>query len=175
MQCKIPGLVLNKFNIKLLASRLTYITSWLSQNPDTKSLILGYFGASTGTAAALISAAITEPIENQDQAHEEKIPAGRITIGAIVSRSGRPDLAGVEYLRKIKVPTLFIVGGNDYTQVLSWNKSALNVLGAEKKKLVIVPNASHLFEEPGTLQEVARLASGWFRCYFSIMQHAMEK
>jgi pimeloyl-ACP methyl ester carboxylesterase len=81
----------------------------------------------------------------------------------------------VEDLKNINVPTLFIVGGNDFSQVISWNKSALNVLGSEKKKLVVVPNASHLFEEAGTLEEVARLASGWFRCYFSIMQHAIEK
>ena len=89
----------------------------------------------------------------------------------MVSRSGRPDLAGVDYLRLVKTPTLFIVGGNDYKQVIDWNKNALKDLGSEKKKLVVVPNASHLFEEPGTLEEVARVASGWFRCYFQIKQH----
>ena len=168
--------MLNKFNTKLLASRLTSITSWLWQNSDTRSLILGYFGASTGTAAALIAAAtITGPIKNQNQRQAVERPAGKLALGAIVSRSGRPDLAGVEYLKNINVPTLFIVGGNDFSQVISWNKSSLKVLGSEKKKLVVVPNASHLFEEAGTLEEVARLASGWFRCYFSIMQHAIEK
>ncbi|MFL6320083.1 MAG: hypothetical protein ACJ72Q_06385 [Nitrososphaeraceae archaeon] len=168
--------MLNKFNIKLLASRLTSITSWLWQNSDTRSLILGYFGASTGTAAALIAAAtITGPIKNQNQRQAVERPAGKLALGAIVSRSGRPDLAGVEYLKNINVPTLFIVGGNDFSQVISWNKSSLKVLGSEKKKLVVVPNASHFFEEAGTLEEVARLASGWFRCYFSIKQHAIEK
>jgi putative phosphoribosyl transferase len=173
VQCKIPGLVLNKFNIKLLANRLSSITSWISQNATCRDLILGYFGASTGTAAALIAAAAGST-DNQRKTHEEETPQRTSTIGAIVSRSGRPDLAGVEYLNKIKIPTLFIVGGNDHNQVLSWNKNALDVLGSEKKKIVVVPNASHLFDEPGALEEVARLASGWFRCYFGIKQHAME-
>src|ERR671934_243331 len=94
-------------------------------------------------------------------------------IFAIVSRSGRPDLAGLDYLSKTKAPTLFIVGGNDVKRVIGLNKDALNQLGSKKKKLVTVPNASHLFEEPGTLEEVARLASGWFRCYYLIKnEHA---
>jgi putative phosphoribosyl transferase len=157
IQCKIPGLVLNKFNIKLLASRLIAITDWVLQNSDTQNLTLGYFGASTGAAAALVAAAATQYKE---------------IVAALVSRSGRPDLAGVDYLRLVKAPTLFIVGGNDYRQVIDWNKNALKDLGSEKKKLVVVPNASHLFEEPGTLEEVARVASGWFRCYFQIKQHS---
>jgi putative phosphoribosyl transferase len=157
IQCKIPGLVLNKFNIKLLANRLIAIIDWVLQNSDTQNLILGYFGASTGVAAALVAAAATQYQE---------------IVAALVSRSGRPDLAGVDYLRLVKAPTLFIVGGNDYKQVIDWNKNALKDLGSEKKKLVVVPNASHLFEEPGTLEEVARVASGWFRCYFQIKQHS---
>jgi len=157
IQCKIPGLVLNKFNIKLLASRLFAITDWVLQNSNTQFLTLGYFGASTGAAAALVAAAATQYQE---------------IVAALVSRSGRPDLAGVDYLRLVKAPTLFIVGGNDYKQVIDWNKNALKHLGSEKKKLVVVPNASHLFEEPGTLEEVARVASGWFRCYFQIKQHS---
>ena len=157
IQCKIPGLVLNKFNIKLLASRLIAITDWVLQNSDTQNLTLGYFGASTGAAGALVVAAATQYQE---------------IVVALVSRSGRPDLAGVDYLRLVKTPTLFIVGGNDYKQVIDWNKNALKDLGSEKKKLVVVPNASHLFEEPGTLEEVARVASGWFRCYFQIKQHS---
>ncbi len=157
IQCKIPGLVLNKFNIKLLASRLIAITDWVLQISDTQNLTLGYFGASTGAAAALVAAAATQYQE---------------IVAALVSRSGRPDLAGVDYLRLVKAPTLFIVGGNDYKQVIDWNKNALKDLGSEKKKLVVVPNASHLFEEPGTLEEVARVASGWFRCYFQIKQHS---
>ena len=157
VRCKIPGLVLNKFNIKLLASRLFAITDWVLQNSNTQFLTLGYFGASTGAAAALVAAAATQYQE---------------IVAALVSRSGRPDLAGVDYLRLVKAPTLFIVGGNDYKQVIDWNKNALKHLGSEKKKLVVVPNASHLFEEPGTLEEVARVASGWFRCYFQIKQHS---
>jgi putative phosphoribosyl transferase len=157
IQCKIPGLVLNKFNIKLLASRLIAITNWVLQNSNTQNLTLGYFGASTGSATALVAAASTQYQE---------------IVAALVSRSGRPDLAGVDYLRLVKAPTLFIVGGNDYKQVIDWNKNALKDLGSEKKKLVVVPNASHLFEEPGTLEEVARVASGWFRCYFQIKQHS---
>jgi putative phosphoribosyl transferase len=146
-----------------------------SQNADTRNLILGYFDASRGTAAALVAAAtMTGPIKNQDQRQGEERPASGLRLGAIVSRNGRPDLARAEHLKNIRVPMLFIVGGNDYSQVISWNKNALRVLGSEKKKLVVVPNASHLFEEAGTLEEVARLASGWFRCYFSIMQHAIE-
>jgi putative phosphoribosyl transferase len=157
IQCKIPGLVLNKFNIKLLASRLIAITDWVLQNFDTQNLSLGYFGASTGAAAALVAAAATQYQE---------------IVAALVSRGGRPDLAGVDYLRLVKAPTIFIVGGNDYKQVIDWNKNALKDLGSEKKKLMVVPNASHLFEEPGTLEEVARVASGWFRCYFQIKQHS---
>jgi putative phosphoribosyl transferase len=157
VRCKIPGLVLNKFNIKLLASRLFAITDWVLQNSNTQFLTLGYFGASTGGAAALVAAAATQYQE---------------IVAALVSRSGRPDLAGVDHLRLVKAPTLFIVGGNDYKQVIDWNKNALKDVGSEKKKLVVVPNASHLFEEPGTLEEVARVASGWFRCYFQIKQHS---
>ena len=157
IKCKIPGLVLNKFNIKLLANRLIAITDWVLQNSDTQNLTLGYFGASTGAAAALVAAASTQYQE---------------IVAALVSRSGRPDLAGVDYLRLVKAPTLFIVGGNDYKQVIDWNKNALKDVGSEKKKLVVVPNANHLFEEPGTLEEVARVASGWFRCYFQIKQHS---
>jgi putative phosphoribosyl transferase len=187
IQCKIPGLVLNKFNIKLLADRLLSITGWISQNSDARNLILGYFGASTGAAAALVAAAkftSAAIIKNQKQQEQEaegeegqrhRPGVGAAVLGAIVSRSGRPDLAGLEYLKQIKIPTLLIVGGNDHNRVTSWNKNALNNLGSEKKKLVVVPNASHLFEEPGTLDEVARLSSGWFRCYFQIMQHSMEK
>jgi putative phosphoribosyl transferase len=157
VRCKIPGLVLNKFNIKLLASRLFAITDWVLQNSNTQFLTLGYFGASTGAAAALVAAAARQYQE---------------IVAALVSRSGRPDLAGVDHLRLVKAPTLFIIGGNDYKQVIDWNKNALKDVGSEKKKLVVVPNASHLFEEPGTLEEVARVASGWFRCYFQIKQHS---
>jgi dienelactone hydrolase len=195
MQCKIPGLLLNKFNVKLLADRVISITEWISSNEDIKNLVLGYFGASTGTAAALIAAAAmissnsNKPLDQQIQKEtlargggqeqvKEEPPAStasKLKLGAIVSRSGRPDLAGSENLRSVKVPTLFIVGGNDHNQVISWNKDALKYLGSEKKKLVVIPEASHLFEEPGTLEEVGRLASGWFRCFFQILRHQEAK
>jgi putative phosphoribosyl transferase len=153
---KIPGFVLNKFNINLLAWRLVSITDWILENPDTKNFLVGYFGASTGTAAA-IKAAVQRQVNNNNN-----------DIFAIVSRSGRPDLAGLDYLSQVKAPTLFVVGGNDSKKVIDLNEDALKQLGSEKKKLVTVPNATHLFEEPGTLEEVARVASGWFRCFYLI-------
>jgi putative phosphoribosyl transferase len=156
---KTPGLVLNKFNINLLANRLVSITNWILENPDTKNFLVGYFGASTGTAAAIVAAASAQRHVDDNNVNN---------VFAIVSRSGRPDLAGLDYLSKVKAPTLLIVGGNDSKKVIDLNKDALKQLGSEKKKLVTVPNATHLFEEPGTLEEVARLASGWFRCYYLI-------
>jgi dienelactone hydrolase len=131
-----------RFDIGLLAKRLAGATNWATKNPDTNNLIMGYFGASTGAAAALVAAVDCPDI-----------------IKAIVSRGGRPDLAG-SMLPRVKAPTLLIVGGND-SQVIEMNEEALNLLKIEKK-LVIVPGATHLFEEPGTLEEVARLAADWF-------------
>jgi putative phosphoribosyl transferase len=156
---KIPGLVLNKFNINLLARRLVSITNWILENPDTKNFLIGYFGASTGTAAAIVAAAQRNAYNNNNNVED---------VFALVSRSGRPDLAGFDYLSRVKAPTLLIVGGNDSKKVIDLNNDALKQLGSERKKLVTVPNATHLFEEPGTLEEVARLASGWFRCYYLI-------
>ncbi len=131
-----------RFNIDLLAKRLIDTTKWLGTSADFKKLSIGYFGASTGAAAALIAAA---------QMPEE--------IKAVVSRGGRPDLAS-EYLPKVKAPTLLIVGGDD-VEVLEMNKDALRQIHTEKK-LQIVPGATHLFEEPGKLQEAAELAIDWF-------------
>ncbi len=137
----------HRFNIALLAKRLITATDWIAQQADTQNLIVGYFGASTGAAAALIAGA--------ERAN---------TISAIVSRGGRPDLAGSQALKNVKAPTLFIVGEND-TNVIDLNKDALKHLQeVEKKKLVVIPGATHLFEEPGTLEEVARIARGWFQC-----------
>jgi len=130
-----------RFDIGLLARRLVGATDWLVQNPDTEQLRIGYFGASTGAGAALVAAA-----ERPDE------------VGAIVSRGGRPDLAG-DALPLVKAPTLLIVGGND-EPVIGMNEEALARMRAVKR-LQIVPGASHLFEEPGTLEEVARLATGW--------------
>jgi dienelactone hydrolase len=131
-----------RFDIGLLAQRLAGATDWLLQNPETQNLRVGYFGASTGAAAALVAAA--------DRSEE---------VGAVVSRGGRPDLAG-EALWAVEAPTLLIVGGND-VPVIGMNREAMERLRAEKR-LEIVPGATHLFEEPGALEEVARLAAGWF-------------
>lgn len=135
-----------RFDIDLLANRLVEVTNWLLSNHDTKKLNIGYFGASTGAAAALIAAK-----EHAD------------TVKAVVSRGGRPDLAE-KALPDVKAPTLLIVGGNDF-QVIQMNQWALDRLKAEKKELKIVPGATHLFEEPGTLEEVANLAGEWFKRY----------
>ena len=131
-----------RFDVGLLARRLAGATHWLRQNPDTRDLPVGYFGASTGAGAALVAAA-ERPRE----------------VGAVVSRGGRPDLAG-DTLPLVEAPTLLIVGGDD-EPVIRMNEKALGRLRAEKR-LEIVPGAGHLFEEPGTLEEVARLAARWF-------------
>ena len=131
-----------RFDIGLLAERLVAATDWLIENPDTQNLPVGYFGASTGAAAALVAAA-------------ERPGA----VGAIASRGGRPDLAG-EALPRVAAPTLLIVGGKD-EPVIGMNREAMAQMCAEKE-LEIVPGATHLFEEPGALDEVARLAARWF-------------
>ena len=132
-----------RFDITLLADRLVAATDWLKQHPDTRGLSIGYFGASTGAAAALAAAAQRPGL-----------------VGAVVSRGGRPDLAG-SALPRVQAPTLLIVGGSD-VEVLELNKSALAQLRCEKH-LEVIPGATHLFEEPGALDEVARLARQWFR------------
>jgi putative phosphoribosyl transferase len=135
------------FDIELLAERLQSAATWLSQEPETGALRLGYFGASTGAGAGLVAAA--------------RNPAA---VGAVVSRGGRPDLAHA-YLSAVQAPTLLIVGGNDDV-VIELNEQALRLLRCPKQ-LVIVPGATHLFEEPGTLEEVARLATDWFVGYLA--------
>ncbi len=135
-----------RFNIPLLAKRLVGATRWVKRNPLLKSLRVGYFGASTGAAAALLAAT--------------KLPE---QIAAIVSRGGRPDLAGPA-VRQVKAPTLLIVGGRD-TAVIELNREASSELSCEKK-LEIVPGATHLFEEEGALDEVAKLARDWFLSHF---------
>jgi putative phosphoribosyl transferase len=136
-----------RFNIGLLAERLIGATDWLKQNDDTEHLAIGYFGASTGAGAALVAAAERPGL-----------------VKAVVSRGGRPDLAGPA-LAKVQAPTLLIVGGHD-TQVIELNQIALAQLKCEKQ-LSIVPRATHLFEEPGALDEVARLAAQWFLRWLS--------
>jgi len=132
-----------RFDIGLLTQRLADAARSLAREPQTKDLPVGLFGASTGAAAALeVAAALPEAIR------------------AVVSRGGRPDLASRAALHKVKAPTLLIVGGDD-AGVIELNEQAYAELGCEKR-LEIVPGASHLFEEPGTLEEVARLAAQWF-------------
>ncbi len=134
-----------RFNIALLAERLIGATEWLRNDSNTRNLKVGYFGASTGAAAALIGAA--------------KLPDN---ISAVVSRGGRPDLAG-DYLPNVKAPTLLLVGGWDI-EVIELNKQAMARMSAEAK-LVIIPGATHLFEEPGKLEEVAKFSVDWFKKY----------
>jgi putative phosphoribosyl transferase len=136
-----------RFDIPFLAERLIGATKWIRNSPDTKDLKAGYFGASTGAGAALVAAS--------------ELPG---IISAVVSRGGRPDLAG-DALELVRVPTLLIVGGDD-EPVIGMNREALAKLKSPDKKLVIVPGATHLFEEPGTLEEVARLAAEWFSRHF---------
>jgi dienelactone hydrolase len=131
-----------RFDIQLLAERLAGAVDWCAASCELRHMGIGIFGASTGAAAALICAAERPDI-----------------VRAVVSRGGRPDLAG-PVLRRVKAPTLFIVGGRD-REVLALNQQASQMMTAERR-LVTVPGATHLFEEPGTLEEVARLASDWF-------------
>ena len=134
-----------RFNIPLLAERLIGATEWLRNDLLTKRLAFGYFGASTGAAAALIAAAkLSDDIE------------------AVVSRGGRPDLAG-DYLPRVAAPTLLLVGGLD-TEVIELNRLAMDKMTNEKK-LVIITGATHLFEESGTLEEVAKISTDWFLRY----------
>ncbi|MBT9613549.1 MAG: dienelactone hydrolase family protein [Burkholderiales bacterium] len=136
-----------RFDIALLTRRLTVATAWLQQDLRVKGLPIGYFGASTGAAAALQAAA--------------KIGAA---ISAVVSRGGRPDMAGAVALREVGAPTLLLVGGEDDV-VIGLNQSAYDVINCQKE-LSIIPGATHLFEEPGTLEEVARQATAWFDRHF---------
>jgi len=133
----------NRFDIDLLTQRLQLATEWVKQQAATRHLAIGYFGASTGAAAALKAAAALGPV-----------------IRAVVSRGGRPDLA-LDDLARVQAPTLLIVGGNDDV-VIELNRKAYRELRAEKE-LMIIPGATHLFEEPGTLEQVATAAAHWFR------------
>ena len=136
-----------RYNIELLAERVAAVTTWLAEQPETRDFKIGYFGSSTGAAAALTTAA--------------RLGAAK----AIVTRGGRPDLAGESTIQQIKAPTLFVVGGND-TDVIAMNKRALEFLSdAEVKELAIIPGATHLFEEPGKIEEVAQITADWFECY----------
>jgi dienelactone hydrolase len=143
-----------RFDIGLLAGRLQLVSDWLVANPRTAALRLGYFGASTGAGAALVAAA-----------------ARPARVEAVVSRGGRPDLAGPS-LAAVRAPTLLIVGGQD-EQVLRLNERAMEALSCEKK-LAIVPGATHLFEERGALEQVAELAALWFLGHVSPQERAPD-
>lgn len=136
-----------RFDIPLLAERLVGVTESLAGDPQAGDLPIGYFGASSGGGAALLAAAARPDL-----------------VQAVVSRGGRPDLAG-EALSRVRAPTLLIVGGED-RPVLELNRAALDHIGAEKS-LKVIPGATHLFPEPGALQEVARLAADWFRTHLA--------
>jgi dienelactone hydrolase len=136
----------NRFDIPLLTGRLKAATQWAGGHPETAKLKIGYFGASTGTAVALVTAA--------DFGTEIK---------SLVLRGGRPDLAEAA-LHKVIAPTLLIVGGEDHA-VIGLNRKAYDLIKSEKE-MKIIPGATHLFEEPGTLEEVARIAAEWVRKYF---------
>ena len=140
----------NAFDIELLAARLAAVTSWLEAQPETSHLPVGFFGASTGAAAALVAAAMAPP-----------------TVSAVVSRGGRPDLAGA-WLPKVEAPTLLLVGGLD-DEVIDLNRLAAEQLKC-RHQLTIVKGATHLFEEPGKLEEVARQAAEWFEEFVPVRQ-----
>ena len=137
----------NVFDIELLASRLVGVTQWLRSQKDVASLPVGYFGASTGAGAALRAAA--DP---------------RVAVSAVVSRGGRPDLAG-RWLSHVRTPTLLIVGGRDEL-VLELNRQARTLVPAECS-IAVVPGATHTFDEPGTLEQVAELAREWFTAHLA--------
>lgn len=136
------------FDIDLLAERLESVGDWLVEQPELAGLLLGYFGASTGAAAALVAAA-RQPL----------------LVRAVVSRGGRPDLAGGEALSRVRAPTLLIVGGDDDV-VVELNERAASRLRCVRK-LVVIPGATHLFPEPGALEAVADLATEWFTKYLA--------
>lgn len=138
---------MNRFNIDLLSKRLEFVTKWVDENEDTKELPIGYFGASTGAAAALVSAAGLKPL-----------------VKAVVSRGGRPDLTQDSTLLCVECPVLLIVGGDDRL-VIDLNKSSYEKIHSKVKEFNIIKGASHLFEEEGTLEQVAMLAVDWFRRY----------
>jgi len=139
----------HRFNIALLAERLACTLDWLTRQPELQGLALGLFGASTGAAAALIAAAERPQL-----------------VQAVVSRGGRPDLAG-EFLARVRAPTLLLVGGDDEV-VIGLNQQAADCLTCERR-LDIVPGATHLFEEPGKLEQICELAGDWFERYLNAL------
>jgi len=140
---------MNRFNTDLLSKRLEFVTRWVQRNKYTQNLPIGYFGASTGAAAALVDAAGLKP-----------------DIKTVVSRGGRPDLTQDSTLAQVECPVLLIVGGDDDV-VINFNKKAFQKIGSNIKELSIVEGATHLFEEPGKLDEVADMAVEWFKKFLA--------
>ena len=143
----------HRFDISVLTQRMQDATNWAASQPELRHARIGYFGASTGSAAALIAAARLGD-----------------RIGAVVSRGGRPDLAGSVALAAVTAPTLLLVGGAD-EGVIELNQQALRLMHCEKQ-MVLVPGATHLFEEPGALEQVSTLAAGWFSSHLSHVEQA---
>jgi putative phosphoribosyl transferase len=142
---ELPGVTLNKFNIELLTERLDAVTQWVQNNDDTKNLKIGYFGASTGAAAALYAASSFRDVN------------------AVVSRGGRTDLVDKKTLEDVKCPCLFIVGGND-KKLIEINKTIIDQLtNVDVKELKVIEGASHLYEEEGKIEEVGHVAAKWLK------------
>jgi putative phosphoribosyl transferase len=148
---ELPGITLNKFNIELLTERLDAATQWVQNNNDTKNLKIGYFGASTGDAAALYAASSFRDVKT------------------VVSRGGRTDLVDKKTLEDVKCPCLFIVGGND-KKLIEINKRTIEQLtNVEVKELKVIEGASHLFEEEGKIEEVGNVAAKWLKDTYEIV------
>jgi putative phosphoribosyl transferase len=149
MTDKVPGIVLNKFNILLLTKRLSMVTEWVINNPRTEKLLVGYFASSTGAAAALIS-------------------ASKFNIVSIVIRSGRTDFVKNQFLDQIVSPCLFVVGSKEKSLVKISNETLRKMKNSKEKKLYIINGASHLFEEEGSMLEAAKLATHWLTTNFML-------
>jgi putative phosphoribosyl transferase len=148
LKSDVPGATFNKFNISLLTGRLSMATDWVLNYPKKRNLQVAYFGSSTGAAAALIAAC-------------------KFHVNSIILRSGRTDLVDNALLLQIVAPCLFIVGGKDKTVIKISKQTIEKLRNAEKKELKIVPNASHLFEEAGSLETVANISTEWFKNHFN--------
>jgi putative phosphoribosyl transferase len=148
LRSDVPGATFNKFNISLLTGRLSFATEWLLKYPNKRNLEVAYFGSSTGAAAALIAAC-------------------KYRVNSIIIRSGRTDLVRNELLLQIVAPCLFIVGGKDKTVINISKQTIKKLRNAEKKELKIVPGASHLFQEAGSLETVANISIQWFKNHFN--------
>jgi alpha/beta superfamily hydrolase len=149
MTVKVPGTILNKFNIQLLTKRLSMVTEWVGNNPSTSKLHVGYFASSTGAAAALIS-------------------ASKYDIVSIVIRSGRTDFVKNQFLDQIVSPCLFIVGSKEKSLIKISNETIRKMKNSKDKKLCLIKGASHLFEEKGSILEAAKLATHWLTSNFTL-------